>query len=129
MWVEPYQEVFAVLPELRRILVVAKPTLGRSLEAILRGADYEVHRIPDVRLLETVVTRLRPHVVISALSLASLENFAAGRLSFPKRRSIPVLLLGDADSDPEHDSPPILPLPIESARLLESICHLIEGVE
>jgi hypothetical protein len=94
------------------------------LEAILRGAGYEVHRIPDVRLLEAVVTRLRPHVIISALSLTSLENFVAGRLSIPKRRPVPVLLLGNADPDPDHGDPPILPLPVESARLLESICHL-----
>ena len=74
------------MSKLKRILVLAKPTLGRSLETILRGADYEVHRIPDARLLDITVTRLRPHVVITSLPPASAEGFA-GVSTYAERAS------------------------------------------
>ena len=110
---------------LGRIIVMARPARGRRLEATLRGAGYEVHRTPDGEDLTRLVTRLRPHAVILALDIPWIDALDVVQPMIAGARSVPVLLLGEAEDDPRLDGHPRLPLEVNPARLLAAIGSLV----
>lgn len=114
-------------PELRpkRIIVVARPTLGRTIEALLRGAGYEVHRTPGCLDLPELTKRLRPQLLIVALDLPWTVRLDTLSLFAADKRPLPVLLLGDTAADLPLDCALRLPLVVDGAQLLESVHDLM----
>ena len=96
----------------RRILVVARPSLGRSVAAALTAAGHQVHRSPRPADLAALVRSLEPDAALVSLDLpwADPRELAAELRARP--HPIPVLLIGDcqddalpqigADADPEQ---------------------------
>jgi len=111
--------------DIARIVVMARPAFGRTVEAILRSAGYEVHRTPDDGNLHRLVTRLRPHLVIIDLNIpwGDAAELAHGLIKRP--RPIPLLLLGDAEGDPRLEGVPRVPLVVDATLLLAAVSGLI----
>lgn len=118
-----------VATEQKRIVVVARPSLGRSLEATLHGAGYEVHRTPDGRDLLALAARLRPHLIVVALDLDWIEPFGVVGLLRSGEPSWRILLLGDAGFDPLGNATPNLPLTVDVPVLLATVDCLLDGDE
>src|SRR5215217_3523181 len=78
-----------------RILVVARPALGRRVEVALRSAGHEVHRTPDPSATERLAARLRPSAVVVALDLPWGDALAAAHRLQDHGRPMPVLVLGN----------------------------------
>ena len=110
---------------LGRIIVMARPARGRRLGATLRGAGYEVHRTPDDGDLARLVARLRPHAVIVTLDIPWIDALDVVQPMIAGARSVPVLLLGEAEDDPRLEGHPRLPLEVNAARLLAAIGRLV----
>jgi DNA-binding response OmpR family regulator len=108
-----------------RILVVARPGLGRAVEAALRGAGYEVHRTPGEADLAVPAARLRPALVVVALDLPWADALGAARPLLAGPRPVPVLLLGEPGDDARADGMPCLPLAIDAARLRAAVVALV----
>ena len=113
----------------KRVVVVARPQLGRSIEGTLRAAGYEVHRTPDGLNLDALAARLRPHLIIVALDLPWVDVIEVVGLGSKDEASASILLLGDGGSDPRLDGTPRLPLPVEPAVLLATVDGLLAGSE
>jgi hypothetical protein len=111
--------------DLGRIIVMAQPARGRKLEALLRGAGYEVHRTPDDGDLVRLVARLRPHAVIVTLDIPWINVLDVVHPMFAGARSVPVLLLGEVEDDPRLGGYPRLPLEANAALLLAAIESLV----
>jgi DNA-binding response OmpR family regulator len=101
-----------------RILVLARPALGRAVAATLGDAGYEVYRSPDAANLGAVAARVSPRLIIVALDLPWVDALAAARLLPADRRRVPVLLLGEPNGGTLVGGLPHLPLPVDPARLL-----------
>ena len=108
-----------------RILVIARPALGRMVEATLRGAGYEVYRTPGDLDFVVRVARLRPHMAIVALDLPWMDALEAVQPLIEEARPVPVLLLGEAQGDPRLDGVPRLPLAVDAALLLTTVSGLL----
>jgi DNA-binding response OmpR family regulator len=111
----------------RRILVVARPDLGRVLAGALRAGGYEVYRTPGDSDLFAVVARLRPHLTIVALDLPWVD---AREIVQPLRAgptAAPLLLLGEADAGSVIDDTPRLPLTVDAAQLLAAVALLVSS--
>ena len=108
-----------------RILVVARPSDGRPVEAVLRGAGYEVHRTPVDADLELLVWRLRPHLVIIALNIPWGEGVTAVQPLLEGAWPRSILLLGETASDARVVGLPRLPLGVEPGRLLAAVNCLL----
>ena len=78
-----------------RILIVARPALGRKVEAALRSAGHEVHRTPDPSAADALAAQLRPQAVVIALDLPWGDALAAADRLRNGERPVPVLLLVD----------------------------------
>jgi CheY-like chemotaxis protein len=111
--------------DIARIVVMARPAFGRTVEHILRGAGYEVHRTPDDGILHSLVTRLRPHLVIIDLNIPWSDAAELVHDLIKRPRPVPVLLLGDAEGDPRLDGVPRLPLVVDATLLLAAVSSLI----
>ena len=108
-----------------RIVVLAQPAVGRMVEAILHNAGHEVHRTPDDGMLSHLVARLRPHLVIVALDIPWVSTADVVHQLTTLPRSIPVLLLGEAEDDPRLDAHPRLPLAVDAGLLLAAVSSLL----
>jgi CheY-like chemotaxis protein len=107
-----------------RILVVARPALGRTIELALRADGHEVHRTPDPAAVETLAMRLRPEVVVVALDLPWGDALAAARGLRDGARPVPVVLLGNDGTEPLRDGFPRLPVGIDAVELRAAITGL-----
>lgn len=105
--------------------MVARPSDGRPVEAVLRGAGYEVHRTPTDGDLEALVLALRPHLVMMALNLPWVDAASAIQGLMDGAWSGSILLLDVAETDSAIEGFPRLPLNVEPAPLLEAIEQLI----
>ncbi len=108
-----------------RIVIMARPALGRAVEEILRGAGNEVHRTPGDGDLRSLVARLRPHLVIVALDIPWVDAIAAVQSLLDGSRRVSVLLLGTARSDPRLDGVVRLPVPVDPRTLLSEVNGLL----
>ena len=108
-----------------RILVVARPGLGRAVEAVLGAAGFEVHRTPGGADLGVPAARLRPALVVVALDLPWADPLGAVRPLLAGPRPVPVLLLGEPGDDPRADGVPRLPLATDATRLRSAVADLV----
>jgi chemotaxis response regulator CheB len=108
-----------------RIVVMARPALGRIVEAILRNASYEVHRTPDDGIFHSLVARLRPQLVIVELDIPWVDTAELVHHLLKRPRPVPVLLLGQAKGEPRLEGVPRLPLAIDTTLLLATVSSLL----
>jgi DNA-binding response OmpR family regulator len=106
-----------------RIVVVARPSLGRQVEAILRGDGHEVYRTPDAAGVVSLVARVRPHLVIMALDIPWADSTAAPHRLANGFFQAPVLLIGEADV--RVDGIPRLSSPIDGPSLRTTVSRLL----
>lgn len=108
-----------------RILVVARPALGRAVAAALAAAGHEVHRTPDAGSVHALAARLRPHLAVVALDLPWGDAVAAAHRLRAGAPPLPVLLLGEAGDDPRAHGLPVLPLAVDAVGLLAAVATLL----
>jgi DNA-binding response OmpR family regulator len=107
-----------------RILVVARPALGRRIELVLRTDGHEVHRTPDPSATEQLAARLHPQAVVVALDLPWGDALAAAERLRDGDRPVPVLLVGNEGLDPLRNEFPRLPLGADAADLRAAVNDL-----
>lgn len=108
-----------------RILVVARPVLGRKIEMALRTAGHEVHRTPDPAATEPLVARLRPDAIVVALDLPWGDGLAAADRARNRARPVPVLILGNDGLSLRNNGFPRLPLEADAGDVLEAVADLL----
>jgi DNA-binding response OmpR family regulator len=108
-----------------RIVVVARPSLGRQVESILRGDGHEVYRTPDAAGVVSLVARVRPHLVIVALDIPWADSEEAPHRLANGLFQAPVLLIGEADDDVRVDGVPRLSSPIDGPSLRTTVSRLV----
>jgi CheY-like chemotaxis protein len=111
-------------PPAARILVIARPQLGRTVTAVLAAAGYEVYRSPDAAEVATTVKRLRPDLVIIALDLPWYDSTAAARLVRGLDNPVPIVLLDHAAS-PISPGDAAEPTGIDEPRLIETVAAFL----
>ena len=110
---------------LARILVVARPVVGRKVETVLRSAGHEVHHTADPSASERLAARLRPGVVVVALDLSWGDALdAANRMRDGKQR-MPVLVLGNDRRGGCQNGFPHLPLDADAGELRAAVADLL----
>ena len=108
-----------------RIVIIARPALGRAVSDILAGAGYEVYRTPSASDLHALQRRLRPHLAVVALDLLEQDGLKTASQLRSYARGIPVLLLGDASGTQRASDLPILSSTAEPAVLLATIARFL----
>lgn len=108
-----------------RILVVARPALGRRIEVALRSAGHEVHRTPDPSATEVLVARLRPGAAVIALDLPWGDAHAAAHRLAAAANPVPVLVLGNDRHGPGRNGFAHLPLEADAGDLQEAVADLL----
>jgi DNA-binding response OmpR family regulator len=108
-----------------RILVIARPALGRKIEIALRLAGHEIHRTPDPSSVESLVARLRPRAAVVALDLPWGDADAAAQQLAYGRRAIPVLVLGDYLSTMTKNGFSHLPLEVDATEIRDAVAEML----
>lgn len=108
-----------------RVLIVARPVLGRKVEVALRSAGHEVHRTPDPSAAEQLVARLRPNAVVVALDLPWGDALAAAHRLRDGMRPVSVLVLGNDGHGSGQDGFARLPLDIDAPELRAAVADLL----
>jgi hypothetical protein len=108
-----------------RILVIARPALGRRIELALRSAGHEIHRTPDPSSAQSLAARLRPRAAVVALDLPWGDAVAAAYQLCHGERAIPVLMLGDFFEDDTWYGSSRLPLNVDAAEIQEAVAELL----
>ncbi len=108
-----------------RILVVARPVLGRRVEAALRSAGHEVHRTPDPSATEQLAARLRPGVVVVVLDLPWGDALGAAHQLRGGTRPVSVLILGNDGRGPDQHDFPRLPMETDAGELQAAVADLL----
>jgi DNA-binding NtrC family response regulator len=93
-----------------RILVVARPNLGRSIAEALTVAGHEVHRSPQPVNIEALVRSLEPDAVLISVDLPWTDPLALAETLRARPHPAPVLLIGgdgplphiESDASPER---------------------------
>lgn len=83
----------------RRILVVARPSLGRSVADALTAAGHQVHRSPRPVDVEALVRSIAPDAALISLDLPWADPLELAAELRARPHPVPVLLLGDDDAD------------------------------
>jgi CheY-like chemotaxis protein len=104
-----------------RILVLARPAIGRRLEVVLRSAGHEVYRTPDPAAAERLATKLHVEVVVVALDLPWGDALAAAEHLRDGERPVPVLLLGN---ETPRDGFPRLPVGADAEDVRTAVSDL-----
>jgi hypothetical protein len=109
----------------QRILIIARPGLGREVNNTLAAAGYEVYRSPDAAEVAATVKRLRPDLVIIALDLPWYDSTAAARIVGALDNPVPIMLLDHTarDSRPGETSKPTAA--IEGKPILKAVNELL----
>jgi hypothetical protein len=110
---------------LARILVVARPVLGRKVEMALRSAGHEVHRTPDPSAAERLAARLRPGAVVVALDLSWGDALEAANRMHDGKQRMPVLVLGNDRHGGCQNGFPHLPLDTDAGKLRAAVADLL----
>ncbi len=108
-----------------RVLVVARPVLGRKVEVALRSAGHEVHRTPDPSATKQQAAWLRPGVVVVALDLPWGDALAAAHRLRDSAQPVPVLVLGNDRHDPGQNGFARLPMEIDAGDLQSAVANLL----
>src|SRR4051794_18672591 len=111
----------AMLPALEtaRIVVIARPAVGRQIVQSLVGSGYEVFRTPSALDLASLVDRIRPHLAIIAVDLIGCDGIEAALEIQSQTSGGQILLFGEADGDRRASELPIVSS-IGSARAFQS---------
>jgi DNA-binding response OmpR family regulator len=112
-----------------RVVVVARPDLARQVEMILYGAGHEVYRTPDVSGVASLVTRVRPHLVIIAQDIPWADPSETPSRLADQFHQVPVLLIGEAGEDGQSDKFPRLSIPLDWRSLLAMVDQFLESVD
>jgi hypothetical protein len=108
-----------------RILIVARPALGRRIEVALRSVGHEVHRTPDPSATDSLTVRLRPSAVVVALDLPWGDALAAAERLRAGGKPTPVLVLGNDGHGPGRNSFTHLPLEADAGELQAAVADLL----
>jgi chemotaxis response regulator CheB len=108
-----------------RVLVIARPALGRKIEMALQMAGHEVYRTPDPSAAGRLDAQLRPDVAVIALDLPWGDAASAVARLSSSPRAIPVLVLGDAHQNGVDCGLSRLPLEADATDLRESVADLL----
>ena len=108
-----------------RILVVARPALGRKVEVALRSAGHEVHRTPDPSATERLAARLRPGAIVVALDLPWGDALDVAHRVRDGGRPLPVLILGNDGYGACHNGFPRLPTEADAGELQAAVADLL----
>jgi hypothetical protein len=108
-----------------RVLVIARPALGRKIEMALRMAGHEVYRTPDPSATESLVARLRPRIVIVALDLPWGDAEGAVARLCSSRHALPVIVLGESYGDGLEFAQMHLPLEADAIDVQEAVAALL----
>jgi DNA-binding response OmpR family regulator len=109
-----------------RILVIARPALGRDIEIALRSAGHEIHRTPDPSSAQSLSARLRPRAAVVALDLPWGDAVAAAHQLAHGARAIPVLVLGDYLREDASNGFAHLPLGVDATDIRDAVAELLE---
>jgi hypothetical protein len=112
-----------------RVVVVARPSLARHVETILRNAGLEVYRTPDVSGVESLVARVRPRLVIIAQDIPWADPTETPYRLANQFSRVPVLLICEVGDDGPENSLPRLSTPIDRRCLLLMVAQLLERVD
>ena len=107
-----------------RIVVIARPAVGRQIVQSLSGSGYEVFRTPSALDLPALVDRIRPHLAIVAIDLIGQDGIRAALEFCEASRGGPVLLIGEARFDPRVADFPV----ISSSRDRELFIETVRGL-
>lgn len=113
--------------EQKRIVLIARPALGRVVADHLAAAGYEVYRTPSASDIAALHDRIRPHLAIIALDLLGHDGIAAALELRAETRGTPVLLLGDATGDRRANDLPILSSAADSAILCTTVASMLRA--
>jgi DNA-binding response OmpR family regulator len=108
-----------------RIVVIARPFVGRRLVDQLATAGYEVYRTPSAIDTSALCGRVRPQLAIVAIDQLTDNGITTALELRAAAIRVPVLLLGDAGDDPRAAELPILPSSSDSQTLLNAIERLL----
>jgi DNA-binding response OmpR family regulator len=111
--------------ERTRIVIIARPTLGRLMADHLAASGYEVYRTPSASDVTALHDRIRPHLAIIALDLLGHDGVAAALHLRAETRGTPVLLLGDATGDERAHDLPILTSAADPTILLATVASML----
>jgi DNA-binding response OmpR family regulator len=110
-----------------RIVIIARPTLGRVVAENLSTDGYEVYRTPSASNIAQLRDRIRPHLAIIALDLLGHDGIAAALELRAESHTTPVLLLGDATGDHRADDMPILSSAADSVNLRVTVASMLRA--
>lgn len=110
-----------------RILVLARPSIGRRLEVALRSAGHEVHRTPDASATEQLAVRLRPGAVVVALDLPWGDALDAAHRVRGLEPPVPVLVLVSDNYAGSPNGYPRLPLDVDAGDLQAAVAELLDS--
>ena len=117
--------------ERRRVVVIARPALGRRIADVLSAVGYEVYRTPSAFGIAQLHDRIRPDLAIIATNLLGQDAIAAALELRAESGGLPVLLVGDASGDCRAANFPMLSsvdpghLTVTVARMLESTSRAV----
>ena len=110
-----------------RVVVIARPVLGRRIANALRAVGYEVYRTPSAIDVAELHDRIRPDLAIVETELFDHDGVGAALELRAESISLPVLLVGDATGDPRAADFPILSS-VESGCLVATVAHLLSSM-
>jgi hypothetical protein len=109
-----------------RILVIARPALGRRIAEILGTAGYEVYRTPSGFEIAALADRIRPHLGIVSVDLLVHDGVGAALALREEALCRSVLLIGDASLDRRADRFPIVSA-TDPTMLLCTVAHMLRS--
>jgi PleD family two-component response regulator len=112
-------------PRIARILIVARPALSRALSSTLSVAGYEVHRTPDAASAVEAARRLRPEVAIVASEIPGSSGDVVARLLRASRVNMPVILMGETQTQANFEAIVGVPRDVTPAELLAVVAQLL----
>ena len=116
-------------PTPSRMLVVARPSLGRSIAAMLDEDGYEVHRTPDAANAPALLRSLKPALVVISMDLPWHDGVATARRLLAAAPDVPVLLVGETAADPRAATLPRLPSDVDADELRTAVSDLLRADE
>jgi hypothetical protein len=105
----------------RRILIVAKPELSRSLETPLRHAGWSVYRSPDLVSLSDAMRSIVPHVLLVGLDAPWFDASALHRLASASSWNVPIIALTSLTTSPVDGPITFLPSTMSVAEIARRI--------
>lgn len=85
-----------------RILIFARPNLGRSVAEALTAAGHQVHRSPQPVNIEALIRSLAPDAALISVDLPWADPLALAEALRARSHPVPVLLIGGDDDRLPH---------------------------